>query len=133
MYVPVRDPAWQRDSILLLAYCGFEDLLRDSATGLKAQLGFDIQQLNVEAASAFVVAICWLLAAFVTGVLNDEFRYNRLRVGLTWILAAPPAIYLRFSLFTGFLVGDPTSVYTDALATLALMVGVRLAEEQGYL
>ena len=133
MYEDFRpDPAWQRDSILLLCYCGVEDLFRSAATGVKSQIGFDFLQLNVELCSAVLVAGCWLLAAQLTGVTEVGFRYNFSRVLVTWALAALPALVLRQMLFGGFLVGDPIATYTDAIATLALMVGLRLAEEQGY-
>lgn len=133
MYEDFRpDPAWQRDSILLLCYCGVEDLFRSAATGVKSQIGFDFLQLNVELCSAILVAGCWLLAAQLTGVTEVGFRYKFSRVLVTWALAALPALVLRQMLFRGFLVGDPIATYTDAIATLALMVGLRLAEEQGY-
>jgi hypothetical protein len=126
------DPAWQRDSILLLCYCGIEDLFRAAATGVKAKIGFDFVQLNVELSSALLVAVCWLLAAQVTGVTGAEFRYDKTRVLATWVMAAIPPLIVRPLLFGGFLVGDPAAAVTDAVATLGLMLGLRLAEQQGY-
>ena len=116
-----------------MAYCGFQDLIRNSATGLKAQLGFDFGQLNAETGAAFVVAGCWLAAAIGTGVLGRR-RYNGWLVLLTWVLAAPSAAVLRLALFSGELYPNaaPEFVATDAVATLALMLGLRLAEDQGY-
>ena len=130
--MPRRDPAWQRDSILLLAYCGVEDLARNAATGVKVMPGFDLLELNSELAASFIVAGAWLLAAFLTGVLNDEHRYSTKRVFATWALAAPLAGAARVAIFSGFLVGTPNFVLTDVFATLALQIGLRLAEEQGY-
>jgi hypothetical protein len=128
------DPAWQRDSILLLAYCGVEDLIRSASTGLKAMPGFDLAQLNSEMATALVVAIAWLLAALATGVLAEQ-RYNRSRLLFTWLLAAPAAAAFRLLIFGGLhdpaAVGEPISVLTDAVATLLLQNALRLAEEQG--
>ena len=101
------DPAWQRDSTLLLSYCGLEDLIRNSATGMKATLGFDFQQLSAETGCAFLVAGTWLVAAIATGVLGDS-RYERTKVLLTWILSAPIAALLRSQLHSAFPVGTPT-------------------------
>ena len=127
----VRSPAWQRDSILLLCYCGLEDLIRDASTGVKETVGFDLVQLNVELSAAFLVAFLWVGVALLTGVLGD-FRYDRPRVVLTWALAAPLSAALRIAVFSGFVVGQPEGAVVDALAVLALQLGLRLAEEQGY-
>jgi len=127
-----RDPAWQRDSILLLAFCGLEDLLRDAATGLKPQLGFDFLQLNAEISCAFLVAFSWVGAALLTGVLGDK-RYDRGLVVLTWLLAAPAAAVVRVAVFSGFLCGSPDFAAFDAAAVLGLQLGIRLAEEQGFI
>ena len=126
-----RDPAWQRDSILLLWYCGMEDVVRGAATGLKPKLGFDLEQLNVQFACAFIVAACWLGVAYATDVLGSE-RYSRWRVLATWALSAPPAAALRLGLFGGYFFNAPDMCLVDALATLALMLGLREAEEQGF-
>ena len=130
------DPAWQRDSILLLCYSGVEDLTRAASDGIKESPGFDLLQLNAMLLSAFVIAICWLSASMATGVL-DESRYDRQRVLLTWLLAAPFAAFLRLTFFGDFPLGhgfEVTPMYAliDAVATLALQLGLRLAEEQGY-
>ena len=125
-----RDPAWQRDSILLLAYCGLEDLLRDAATGLKPQLGFDLLQLNAEMSCAFLIAFSWVGAALLTGVLGDR-RYDSGRVVLTWLLCAPAAALVRVAIYSGFVCGSQDFAAFDAAATLALQLGIRLAEEQG--
>ena len=136
-----RDPAWQRDSILLLAYCGVIDLIRAASTGVKADLGFDFLQLNAQIACAVIVAFTWVGVALRTGVLGER-RYERARVLLTWALAAPAAAALRLWIFDGALdpqwldkaaVGSPASVLTDAVATLLIQNAIRLAEEQGYL
>ena len=136
-----RDPAWQRDSILLLAYCGVQDLLRAAATGVKVDLGFDFLQLNAQIACAVIVAFSWVGVALATGVLGER-RYERDRVLLTWVIAAPAAAVLRLWIFDGALnpqwldkaaVGAPESVLTDAIATLLLQNAIRQAEEQGYL
>ena len=103
------------------------------ATGVKAMLGFDLLELNSELAAAFVVAGCWPAAALITGVLDDEHRYSRARVAMTWAIAAPAAALTRVTLFSGFLVGTPEYCITDLFATLALQAGIRLAEEQGYI
>ena len=116
----------------MLCYCGIEDLFRASATGVKAKIGFDFVQLNVELSSAVLVAACWLLAAQLTGVTGAEFRYDTRRVLATWLMAALPAVILRPLLFGGFLVGEPVAAATDAVATLGLMLGLRLAEQQGF-
>lgn len=125
------DPAWQRDSILLMCYCGLENLVRASQTGIKAVPGIDLLQLNIELACALLVAGCWLLAALPTGVLGDA-RYDRGRVFLTWGLAAAPAMALRWLAFQGNFVATPAAICTDAVATLGLMIALRLAEEQGF-
>ena len=108
--VSAADPAWQRDSILLLAYEGVEDLLRNMATGVKAMPGFDLLELNSELAAAFVVAGCWLAAALITGVLDDEHRYSRARVAMTWAIAAPAAALTRVTLFSGSWLAHPNTV-----------------------
>ena len=126
-----RDPAWQRDSILVLAYAGLEDLLRDGATGLKAKLGFDLLQLNAELSCAFLLAFSWVGVALLTGVLGEE-RYDRRRVVLTWLLCAPAAALLRVIVYSDFICGAPEFAAFDAAATLALMLGIRYAEEEGY-
>ena len=127
-----QDPAWQRDSILLLCYCGLEDLARNSATGYKEHIGFDFLQLNAELSCSFLVAFLWVGAALLTGVLG-ELRYDRRRVVLTWFLAAPVAAALRVAIFhPAFPVGTPEFAAFDAAATLALQLGLRSAEEQGY-
>jgi len=59
----LRDPAWQRDSILLLCYCGVEDLLRAASTGQKQVIGFDILQLNAQLLCSFIVAFSWVAVA----------------------------------------------------------------------
>ena len=126
-----RSPAWQRDGILLLCYCGVEDLSRASATGLKPQIGFDLLQLNAELSCAFLVAFAWVSIAILTGVLGER-RYDRGRVVLTWLVAAPAAAALRVGAYSGFLCGMPEYAAFDAAATLALQLGLRIAEERGY-
>ena len=125
------DPPWQRDAITLLAYVGFETLLRSAATGIKAKLGFDLLQLNAAIGGALLVASCWVAAAILTGVVTDR-RYDQKRVVATWLLAAPTAAALRLVIFGGFPFVNTQFVATDAAVTLALMLGLRLAEEQDY-
>jgi len=136
----LRDPAWQRDSILLLCYCGVEDLLRAASTGQKQVIGFDILQLNAQLLCSFIVAFSWVAVATLTGVLGEE-RYNRGRVLLTWAVAAPIAAALRLYIFDGTAdaqwldhaaVGAPGSVVTDAVASLLLLNAIRIAEERGF-
>ena len=128
---PTRDPAWQRDSILLLAFCGLEDLARDASTGFKAKLGFDFLQLNAELSAAVLVAFSWVGVAILTGVLG-EHRYDRKRVLITWLLAAPVAFAVRIIVYSGFIVGTPDFAAFDAAATLGLQLFLRYAEEEGY-
>ena len=128
---PTRDPAWQRDSILLLAFCGLEDLARDASTGFKAKLGFDFLQLNAEFSAAVLVAFSWVGVAILTGVLG-EHRYDRKRVLITWLLAAPVAFAVRIIVYSGFIVGTPDFAAFDAAATLGLQLFLRNAEEEGY-
>ena len=126
------DPPWQRDGITLLAYVGLETLLRSAATGLKPKLGFDLLQLNAAMGGALLVATLWVVVATFTGVVGD-FRYDRRRVLLTWLLAAPAAAALRLAIFDGFPFVSPLFVFTDAATTLVLMLTIRFGEEQGYL
>lgn len=126
-----RDPAWQRDSILVLAYAGLEDLLRDAATGLKPRLGFDLLQLNAEISCAFLLAFSWVGVALLTGVLGEQ-RYDPKRVLLTWLLCAPLAALVRVAVYGDFVCGAPEFAAFDATATLLLQVGLRYAEEEGY-
>ena len=136
-----RDPAWQRDSISLLFYCGLEDLLRAASTGPKAELGLDLLQLNAQLTCSFIIAFVWVGVALLTGVLGER-RYDRPRVLATWVIAAPAAAALRLLTFDSSLdprwldqaaLGAPSSILTDAIATLLIMNGLRLAEEQGLL
>ena len=131
-----RDPAWQRDSILLLAYCGLEDLSRDAATGVKETIGLDFLQLNTELACALLVAFSWVGVAILTGVLGEQ-RYDRKRVLLTWLAAAPLAAVMRVIAFDGYVgsgagVGRPEFAAFDAAATLGLQLFLRYAEEEGF-
>lgn len=125
------EPPWQRDGIVLLCYVGVEDLLRVSATGVKQTLGFDLAQLNADLGGAVLVASLWVAAAMATGVVGEQ-RYAYGRVFVTWLLAAPTAALLRFLLISGeFPFSSPEYLVTDVVATLALQLGLRLAEEQG--
>jgi hypothetical protein len=126
------DPPWQRDGIILLAYVGFETFLTSMSTGLKPQLGLDVAQLNAATGGALLVSVAWVLAATATGVVGAE-RFNLRRVALTWALSAPVAAALRVVLYAGFPCTSTLQVATDAVMTLPLMLGLRLAEEQGYL
>ena len=126
------DPPYQRDGILLLAWVGLETLLRSAATGPKAKLGFDLLQLNAAMGSALLLSTLWVAAAAITGVVGES-RYDQQRVVLTWLIAAPLAALLRLYIFDGFPFINLTFVLTDAAATLALMLGLRTAEEQGLL
>lgn len=126
------DPPWQRDGIILLTWVGVETLLRSAATGVKVKLGFDLMQLNAAMGGSLLVSILWVVAAAATGVVGES-RYDRQRVLLTWLLAAPAAALLRLVIYDGFPFVTPTFVLTDMAATLALMLGLRQAEEQGYL
>ena len=131
-----EDPAWQRDSILLLAYCGLEDLSRDAATGVKETIGFDFLQLNTELSCALLVAFSWVCVAILTGVLGER-RYDTGRVLLTWLLAAPCAAVVRVIAFEGYVgsgagVGRPEFAAFDAAATLGLQLLLRFAEIEGY-
>ena len=65
---------------------------------LKQTLGFDLAQLNAAMGGSLLVAGAWVLAASLTGVVGDE-RYERGRVLLTWLLAAPVAGLLRVVLY----------------------------------
>ena len=102
-----------------------------AATGIKPKIGFDLLQLNAEVSCALLLASIWVLAALLTGVLG-EARYDRGRVLLTWLAAAPAAYALRVALYSGFLVGIPENAAFDAAATLGLQLGLRIAEEEGY-
>ena len=126
------DPPWQRDGILLLAYVGVETLLRSSATGVKPKLGFDLMQLNAAMGGAFLIATAWVSVALLTGVVGNH-RYDRQRVLLTWLIAAPLAAALRIVLYDGFPFVSELFVLTDAATTLALMLALRAAEEQGII
>ena len=129
----MRSPAWQRDSILLLCYCGLEDLIRDASTGVKETVGFDLVQLNVELSAAFLVAFLWVGVALLTGVLGD-FRYDRPRVVLTWAIAAPLAQLAKVALYGGTLgYFRPDDAITDIVCTLGLQLGLRYAEENNLL
>ena len=126
------DPPWQRDCILLLAYVGSATLVRSAATGVKSQLGFDLVQLNGAMGSALFVGGCWLGVAALTGVLAGE-RYDAARVVATWTLAAPAAAYLRVTLLGDAPFQTDGDVTADVAATLLLMLGLRSAEQTGYL
>jgi hypothetical protein len=82
--------------------------------------------------SAFLVAFSWVGAALLTGALGER-RYEAPRVLLTWLLAAPASAALRVAVFSGFVVGTPEFAAFDAAATLGLQLGLRAAEERGYL
>lgn len=127
MSYDLRDPAWQRDGILLLAYSGTATFVRTAATGVKRidELGFDVPALSTSLALAWALSATWLLAALGTGVLGEE-RYDKSRLLLTWGLAAPAAAVLREALGASH-----ELAYTDGVATLVLMAGVRWAEEEG--
>ena len=102
----------------MLCYCGIEDLFRASATGVKAKIGFDFVQLNIELSSAVLVAACWLLAAQLTGVTGAEFRYDTRRVLATWLMAALPAFSVSCSSWILWIVGSKIRCVPASAAAL---------------
>mmetsp|Transcript_11559 Transcript_11559/g.27704 ORF Transcript_11559/g.27704 Transcript_11559/m.27704 type:complete len:189 (-) Transcript_11559:85-651(-) len=136
------DPAYQRDAIVLLWGIGWQVLIRAASTGVKDRLGFDAPMLVASAGGALAVAITWLLAAELVGVLaDDERRYNNGQLLFAWAIAAPCAFALRSSLDVALfgtvecwepsLLGrfGPQALAVDALLTLLLMYAVRKCEE----
>jgi len=129
---------------VLLWYYGCINLVRDCAyrfqiSGLPFkklnELGWDFPALSQALGGAAALAWTWVLAGLLTGVFDVESRYRPARVGLTWLLAAPSAQGIKY--LAGWNSGDGSfktgDALTDVIMTLALMVGLRLAEEEGLL
>mmetsp|Transcript_24822 Transcript_24822/g.54207 ORF Transcript_24822/g.54207 Transcript_24822/m.54207 type:complete len:129 (-) Transcript_24822:666-1052(-) len=115
---------------LLRRYWGWATLFRSAATGLKPTFGIDLAVLAAQFGGGASLAFTWVLAGLLTGVFSRETRYDRPRVVLTWLLAAPSAQLLKEALYGGFRWDD---ALTDVLMTLVLMLGLRLFEEEGIL
>ncbi len=132
-YEPPRAPLRViPDATVLVWYYGWAWFFRLAATGVRpvATWGLDLPALTAGLGGGAVLASTWVGAAVLTGVLGDEHRYDRGRVGLTWLLAAPAAQLAKAGLYGGFRWDNAA---TDVIMTLFLMLALREAEQRGLL